>query len=66
MPVWQSYRALSMRTRLFIGAGIMAYAGFGMLVSDKAEEALGLVPTDEDKRRLKDAMPKIHTVDRER
>ncbi|KAK3114108.1 hypothetical protein LTR53_007893 [Teratosphaeriaceae sp. CCFEE 6253] len=66
MPVWQSYRALSMRTRLCIGAGIMAYAGFGMLVSDKAEEALGLVPTDEEKRRLKDAMPKIHTVDRER
>ena len=66
MPLWESYRAMSMRTRLLIGGGIMAYAGFGLLVSDKAEEALGLVPTEDDKRRLKEAMPKIHTVDRER
>lgn len=64
MPLWDSYRALSMRTRLLIGGGIMAYAAFGLLVSDKAEEALGLVPTEEDKQRLREAIPRIHTVER--
>ncbi|TKA67220.1 hypothetical protein B0A55_08779 [Friedmanniomyces simplex] len=64
MPLWTSYRALSMRTRLLIGGGIMAYATFGLLVSDKAEEALGLVPTEEDKQRLREAVPKIQTVER--
>ncbi|KAK0289128.1 hypothetical protein LTR35_000504 [Friedmanniomyces endolithicus] len=64
MPLWTSYRALSMQTRLLIGAGIMAYAGFGLLVSDKAEEALGLVPTEEDKQRLREAVPRVYAVER--
>lgn len=43
----------------------MAYAGFGMLVSDKAEQAFGFTPTEEDKKNLREAVPKVHWVDNE-
>ncbi|KAK6440577.1 hypothetical protein LTR95_003203 [Oleoguttula sp. CCFEE 5521] len=65
MSIWQSYRNLSMRTRLIVGCGIMAYAGFGLLASDKAEQVLGYVPTEEDKRRLRESLPKVVTVEKE-
>ena len=62
----RSYRLLSTRTRLIIGVGIMTYAGFGILVSDKAEQVFGFVPTEQDKQRLQEAIPKVHALDRER
>lgn len=43
----------------------MAYAGFGLYASDKAEAALGYTPSEEDKRRLREAMPTISAVERE-
>jgi hypothetical protein len=64
MSLWTSYRSLSPRTRLLIGGGIMAYAGLGLFLSDKAEEAFGFVPTEQDKQRLKEAIPKISLVER--
>jgi pyrroline-5-carboxylate reductase len=54
MSLWQSYRALAPRTRLFIGGGIMAYAAFGLLASDQAEQLLGWTATEEDRKRLKE------------
>lgn len=66
MSLWDSYRNLSPRTRLFIGGGIIAYAGFGLLVSDKAEKAFGYAPTEEDKKRLHDSVPKIQLVEKEK
>jgi hypothetical protein len=47
-----------------IGVGVMAYAGAGLFLSDKAEEKFGLTPTDKDLEELKGALPKITTVDR--
>ena len=44
----------------------MAYAAFGMLLSDKAEQTFGFVPTEQDKKDLREAVPKIHLVDREK
>lgn len=44
----------------------MAYAAFGLLLSDKAEEALGFTPTEQDKKDLRDSVPKIHVVEREK
>ena len=64
MSLWQSYRGLSSKTRLLIGVGAMAYAAAGLFLSDKAEQTFGLVPTDQDKKALKDAVPKIHMVDK--
>jgi len=66
MSLWHSYRSLSPRTRLIIGGGIMAYAGFGLLVSDKAEQILGFTPTEEDKRKLQEVLPKVHLVGKDK
>ncbi|KAK5138162.1 hypothetical protein LTR08_004857 [Meristemomyces frigidus] len=66
MSLWHSYRILSTRTRLLIGGSVMAYAGFGIFASDLMESYFGLTPTDQDRQRLKEAMPKIHTIDREK
>ena len=49
---------------MLIGAGIMTYAVAGLYLSDKAEEKLGLVPTERDKEELRDALPKIVAVER--
>jgi len=64
MSLWQSYRNLAPRTRLFIGGGIMAYAAFGLLASDQAEQLLGWTATEEDRKRLKEELPKVHIVDK--
>jgi hypothetical protein len=49
---------------MLIGVGVMAYAGVGLVLSDKAEEKFGLTPTDKDMEELRGALPKITTVDR--
>lgn len=60
----RSYRALTPRTRILIGVGIMAYAGFGLIASDKAEQVFGYTPSEEDKARLREAVPRVHLVER--
>ena len=42
----------------------MAYAGVGLFLSDKAEEKFGLTPTEKDREELRNALPKITTVDK--
>jgi hypothetical protein len=59
------YLALSPRTRIIAGVGIMTYAATALYLSDKAEEKFGLVPTPEDKEKLHHAIPKIRAVDRD-
>ncbi|CAK4030817.1 hypothetical protein BAUCODRAFT_76314 [Lecanosticta acicola] len=66
MSLWQSYRNLSQRTRLFVGVGIMAYAGLGLFLSDRAEQTFGFTPTEQDRQRLQEAVPRIHVVEREK
>lgn len=41
----------------------MGYAGFGILMSDQAERFFGMVPTEQDKERLKEVIPKIRVVE---
>ncbi|KAI9720224.1 MAG: hypothetical protein M1812_003042 [Candelaria pacifica] len=65
MSLWQSYRALAPRTRLFFGLGAMAWAGFGILMTDQAEKEFGMVPTEEDKHRLEEMMPKVTFVQKD-
>lgn len=48
-----------------LGGGVMAYAVFGLFISDRAEEAFGFTPTEEDKKRLREAVPKIHIIEKE-
>jgi len=42
----------------------MAYAGLALFLSDKAEEKFGLTPTEKDREELRNALPKITTVER--
>ena len=43
----------------------MGYAGFGILMSDQAERFFGMVPTEQDKERLKEVIPRIRVVEEE-
>ncbi|KAF1983312.1 hypothetical protein K402DRAFT_423874 [Aulographum hederae CBS 113979] len=65
MSAWSWYRNLAPRARLLLGVGIMGYAGIALLLSDQAEKSFGLTPTEEDRKRLHDALPKIRMVDKE-
>ncbi|KAF2201059.1 hypothetical protein GQ43DRAFT_472109 [Delitschia confertaspora ATCC 74209] len=65
MSLWQKYRGISPKTRILIGCGIMAYAGVALVLSDKAEEKFGLVPTEKDKEELQRVIPRITTIERE-
>ncbi|KAL5119366.1 hypothetical protein ACEQ8H_002635 [Pleosporales sp. CAS-2024a] len=64
MALWQWYKAMTPKTRVGIGVGIMAYAAAGLFLSDQAEEKFGLAPTDKDMADLREALPKVTTVDR--
>ncbi|KAF2242462.1 hypothetical protein BU26DRAFT_571133 [Trematosphaeria pertusa] len=64
MPVWQWYKGIAPKTRVLVGVGIMAYAGLGLVLSDKVEEKLGLVPTEKDKEDLRKAIPKVTPVEK--
>lgn len=44
----------------------MGYAVVGLLLSDKAEQTFGFVPTEEDRKNLKESVPKVHLVDRDK
>ncbi|KAF2403435.1 hypothetical protein EJ06DRAFT_527054 [Trichodelitschia bisporula] len=63
MSIWEKYRGLAPRTRVLLGVGIMAYAGIGLLLSDKAEEKFGMVPSEEDKERLSRVIPKVRVIE---
>nr|POE54498.1 hypothetical protein CFP56_41436 [Quercus suber] len=65
MSLWSSYRALSPRTRMLLGGGIIAWSAVGLFISDRAEEAWGLTPTEQDKQKLREALPRISVRDRE-
>jgi hypothetical protein len=49
-----------------MGVSVMAYAGLGTYLSDRAEEKFGLKATEQDKEELKKSLPKITLVDKER
>jgi len=63
--VYRWFSSLSPRTRIAIGGGLIAYGLAGSFLTDKAEEVFDLVPTDDDKERLKSLVPRIRAVNRE-
>ncbi|KAF1946904.1 hypothetical protein EJ02DRAFT_440807 [Clathrospora elynae] len=64
MAFWQWFKGIPPRTRIIVGVGIMAYSAVGLYLSDKAEEKFGLTPTDKDREELRNALPKITTVEK--
>jgi predicted dinucleotide-binding enzyme len=59
------YQALTPRTKALIGIGVMGYAVAGLFLSDTAEEKFGMKATAEDKAKLREMIPRIHTVDKD-
>jgi len=41
----------------------MAWAGIGLLLSDKAEEVWGLKPTEKDREQLKEVLPRVRRIE---
>ncbi|MCJ1393358.1 hypothetical protein MMC18_006231 [Xylographa bjoerkii] len=60
----RSYTALTPRTRLLLGLGIVTWGGLGLLATDQAEKKLNMVPTDKDREKLEELMPRITVVEK--
>jgi hypothetical protein len=58
------YKSLSPSTRLLVGGGLIAYATFGLFLSNIAEKKFDLVPTEEDKRKLNEMVPKVRVIEK--
>jgi len=65
MSLWTTFTNLSPRTRLTVGLAVLAWGTIGLYVSDVAEKKLGFEPSEEEKRALNAALPKIRAVERE-
>lgn len=61
----RAYKNLTPKTRAAVGLGIIAWGGFGLYLSDQAEERFGFSPTAQDKEELEKLKPRIITVDRD-
>ena len=59
------YQALTPKTKALIGIGVMGYAVAGMFLSDAAEDKFGMKATEKDHEKLREMIPKIHTVDKD-
>lgn len=42
---------------------MIGWAGLGLLLTDKAEERFGLVPTEKDREELERVVPRVRRVD---
>lgn len=60
----RTYQGLSSKAKLGVGAGLLAWGVVGLWVSDRAEEKLGLTPSEKDKAAMDKWTPKIRPVDR--
>ncbi|KAL2267514.1 hypothetical protein VTJ83DRAFT_4791 [Remersonia thermophila] len=65
MSLLQSYKNLGPKTRLAVGAGLLAWGFLGLTFTPKVEEKLGYVPTEADKAELEKLKPKLHVISRE-
>jgi hypothetical protein len=52
MSLWSSYRSLTPKTRALFGVGVMAWASLGLWFSPQVENAMGMVPSAEEKEEL--------------
>ncbi|KAK3688127.1 hypothetical protein B0T22DRAFT_479400 [Podospora appendiculata] len=64
MSLLQSYRGLSFKTRLGVGAGLILWGVIGLKLADTAEDKLGYTPTEADKAALDRMTPKVQVIDR--
>lgn len=60
----RSYKALSPKTRLFVGVGLMVNAAIAMQFEDQIEDFLSMKSTPEEQKKLQSDMPKVSLIDR--
>lgn len=62
----RSYLALSPRTRVLLGVGVMAWSGIGLYISDNYEKKLANEAAEAERKRLRESLPvKISVVERD-
>lgn len=61
----RQYRASAPKTRLLLGVGLIAWGAIGLYTTDTAEKAFDMVPSEEDKKKLDQSIPKIRVVEKE-
>jgi len=66
MSLWKAYTSLSSRTRLFLGFGLIAWSGIGLYLSDWAEKRFGLEASEHDRKKLREALPRVEVVEGEK
>ncbi|MCJ1244964.1 hypothetical protein MMC30_002165 [Trapelia coarctata] len=66
MSFWQSYKSLTPRTRVFLGLGIITWAGIGLFVTDQTERKFNMVPTEQERKELEGLIPRVRLVEKER
>ncbi|CAH0048814.1 unnamed protein product [Clonostachys solani] len=62
--MFRAYKNLSPKTRMGVGAAVIAWGGAGLYLSDHAEKRFGYTPTEKDQEELRKMTPRITTVDR--
>ncbi|KAG5982645.1 hypothetical protein E4U55_001625 [Claviceps digitariae] len=60
----KAYKNLTPKTRLGLGAGLMAWALAGMYLTDQAEQKFGYTPSEQDKEDLWKWVPRVTVVER--
>ncbi|KAL3475788.1 hypothetical protein BJX99DRAFT_259045 [Aspergillus californicus] len=66
MSLWSSYKSLTPKTRALFGVGVMAWASIGMWTSSSVEQAMGMVPTEQERAELDRKMAvSVQRVDRD-
>lgn len=63
-PFCRSFRNLSPKARIGVGAAFLAWGTIGLYISDNAEKKLGFEPTEKDREELDAVVPKITVVER--
>ncbi|KAK6531645.1 hypothetical protein TWF694_002823 [Orbilia ellipsospora] len=63
--IWRWFNSLPKSSRFALGGGLIAYGLVGEYLTDRAAEAFGLTPTEQDKQKLKELIPRISVVEKE-
>ena len=57
------FSSLSPQTKVILGGGAIVWGVTGLFVTDIVENEFGLMPSDEEKERLKKIMPTVRAVE---
>lgn len=61
----RAFKNLPPKTRMGVGAAIIAWGTIGLYVTDSVEKPLGFEPSEQDRQALDAVIPKISIVERD-